>query len=183
MSTSSLAGRIGLADEFMRSLTEIRRGWNGGRRCGGTRRSATDIAHYANMCREMGRFRSRTAAQFAEGTHFYLAICSHRPPEIPLLRSMASVIEAALAARSNHSRPSTTPATTEPHGKQPRGHGTQSKLATRAGRQGGHVERIDIGGGESNRCARAGASRRNSSSSAFLRELFLIGSPHRKKIN
>src|ERR1700733_1920996 len=96
--------RIGLDDEFMRSLTEIRRALEpAAAGLAAQRRTATDITHLREYVREMGRS-GHSRQSFAEADldfHLAIAIASGNP----LLRSMASVIEAALAAPFSHSSP------------------------------------------------------------------------------
>ena len=96
--------RIGLDDEFMRSLTEIRRALEPAAAVlAAQRRTATDITHLRDYVREMGRS-GHSRQSFAEADldfHLAIAIASGNP----LLRSMASVIEAALAAPFSHSSP------------------------------------------------------------------------------
>jgi DNA-binding FadR family transcriptional regulator len=67
------------------------------------RRTPTDITHLREYVREMGRS-GHSRQSFAEADldfHLAIAIASGNP----LLRSMASVIEAALAAPFSHSSP------------------------------------------------------------------------------
>jgi DNA-binding FadR family transcriptional regulator len=96
--------RIGLDDEFMRSLTEIRRALEpAAASLAAQRRTASDIAHLREYLREMGRS-GHSRQSFAEADldfHLAIAISSGNL----LLRSMASVIEAALAASFSHSSP------------------------------------------------------------------------------
>jgi DNA-binding FadR family transcriptional regulator len=96
--------RIGLDDEFMRSLTEIRRALEpAAASLAAQRRTASDIAHLREYLREMGRS-GHSRQSFAEADldfHLAIAISSGNL----LLRSMASVIEAALAASFAHSSP------------------------------------------------------------------------------
>jgi DNA-binding FadR family transcriptional regulator len=96
--------RIGLDDEFMRSLTEIRRALEpAAAALAAQRRTASDIAHLREYVREMGRS-GHSRQSFAEADldfHLAIGIASGNP----LLRSMASVIEAALAASFAHSSP------------------------------------------------------------------------------
>ena len=96
--------RIGLDDEFMRSLTEIRRALEpAAASLAAQRRTASDITHLREYVREMGRS-GHSRQSFAEADldfHLAIAIASGNL----LLRSMASVIEAALAASFSHSSP------------------------------------------------------------------------------
>ena len=96
--------RIGLDDDFMRSLTEIRRALEpAAASLAAQRRTASDIAHLREYLREMGRS-GHSRQSFAEADldfHLAIAISSGNP----LLRSMSSVIEAALAASFSHSSP------------------------------------------------------------------------------
>ena len=96
--------RIGLDDDFMRSLTEIRRALEPAAAVlAAQRRTATDLTHLREYVREMGRS-GHSRQSFAEADldfHLAIAIASGNP----LLRSMASVIEAALAAPFSHSSP------------------------------------------------------------------------------
>lgn len=96
--------RVGLDNEFMRSLTEIRRALEpAAASLAAQRRTASDIAHLREYVREMGRS-GHSRQSFAEADldfHLAIGISSGNP----LLRSMASVIEAALAASFAHSSP------------------------------------------------------------------------------
>jgi DNA-binding FadR family transcriptional regulator len=96
--------RIGLDDDFMRSLTEIRRALEpASAALAARRRTASDIASLREYVREMGQS-GHSRQSFAEADldfHLGVAIASGNP----LLRSMASVIEAALAAPFSHSSP------------------------------------------------------------------------------
>ena len=96
--------RIGLDDDFMRSLTEIRRALEPtAAALAAQRRSASDIAHLREYVHEMGRS-GHSRQSFAEADldfHLAIGIASGNP----LLRSMASVIEAALVASFSHSSP------------------------------------------------------------------------------
>src|ERR1700743_1783424 len=96
--------RIGVDDEFMGSLTRIRGALDPAAAVlAAQRRPATDIAHLREYVREMGRS-GHSRQSFAEADldfHLAIAIASGNP----LLRSMASVIEAALAAPFSHSSP------------------------------------------------------------------------------
>src|SRR5690348_8816997 len=96
--------RIGLDDDFIRSLTEIRRALEPTAAVlAAQRRTATDITRLRECVREMGRS-DHSRQSFAEADldfHLAIAIASGNP----LLRSMASVIEAALAAPYSHSSP------------------------------------------------------------------------------
>ncbi len=96
--------RVGLDDDFMRSLTEVRRALEpAAATLAAQRRTPTDIAHLREYLREMGRS-GHSRQSFAEADldfHLAIAIASKNP----LLRSMASVIEAALAAPFSHSSP------------------------------------------------------------------------------
>jgi DNA-binding FadR family transcriptional regulator len=96
--------RIGLDDEFMRSLTEIRRALEpAAAALAAQRRSASDIAHLREYVQEMGRS-GHGRQSFAEADlDFHLAIGTASGN--PLMRSMASVIEAALVASFSHSSP------------------------------------------------------------------------------
>jgi DNA-binding FadR family transcriptional regulator len=96
--------RIGLDDDFMHALTEVRRALEpAAASLAAQRRTATDITHLREIVREMGRS-GHSRQSFAEADldfHLAIAIASGNP----LLRSMASVIEAALAAPFSHSSP------------------------------------------------------------------------------
>jgi DNA-binding FadR family transcriptional regulator len=96
--------RIGLDDEFMRSLTEIRRALEPtAAALAAQRRSVHDIARLRDYVREMGHS-GHSRQSFAEADlDFHLAIATASGN--PLLRSMASVIEAALVASFSHSSP------------------------------------------------------------------------------
>lgn len=96
--------RIGLDDDFMRSLTEIRRALEpAAAALAAQRRTPSDIARLRDCVHEMGQS-GHSRQSFAEADldfHLAIAIASGNP----LLRSMASVIEAALAAPFSHSSP------------------------------------------------------------------------------
>jgi len=96
--------RIGLDDDFMRSLTEVRRALEpAAAALAAQRRTATDIVHLREHVREMGQ-PGHSRQSFAEADldfHLAIAIASGNP----LLRSIASVIEAGLAAPFSHSSP------------------------------------------------------------------------------
>jgi DNA-binding FadR family transcriptional regulator len=96
--------RVGLDDEFMRSLTEIRRALEpAAAALAAQRRSVNDIAQLREYVREMGHS-GHSRQSFAEADlDFHLAIGTASGN--PLLRSMASVIEAALVASFSHSSP------------------------------------------------------------------------------
>jgi DNA-binding FadR family transcriptional regulator len=96
--------RIGLDDEFMRSLTEIRRALEpAAAALAAQRRTLNDIAQLREYVREMGHS-GHSRQSFAEADlDFHLAIGTASGN--PLLRSMASVIEAALVASFSHSSP------------------------------------------------------------------------------
>lgn len=96
--------RVGLDEDFMRSLTEVRRALEPAAAVlAAQRRSTTDLAHLRSYVHEMGRS-GHSRQSFAEADldfHLGVAIASGNP----LLRSMASVIEAALAAPFSLSSP------------------------------------------------------------------------------
>jgi DNA-binding FadR family transcriptional regulator len=96
--------RVGLDDDFMRSLAEVRRALEpAAAALAAQRRTPTDITHLREYLREMSRS-GHSRQSFAEADldfHLAIAIASKNP----LLRSMASVIEAALAAPFSHSSP------------------------------------------------------------------------------
>jgi DNA-binding FadR family transcriptional regulator len=96
--------RVGLDDDFMRSLAEIRRALEpAAAALAAQRRTATDLNHLREYVREMART-DHSRQSFAEADldfHLAVAIASGNP----LLRSIASVIEAALAAPFSHSSP------------------------------------------------------------------------------
>jgi DNA-binding FadR family transcriptional regulator len=96
--------RVGLDDDFMRSLTEIRSALEPtSAALASRRRTASDLAQLRDCVREMGRS-GHSRQSFAEADldfHLAIAIASGNP----LLRSMASVIEAGLAAPFSHSSP------------------------------------------------------------------------------
>lgn len=96
--------RIGLDDDFMRSLTEIRRALEpAAAALAAQRRSVKDIGQLRGYVREMGHS-GHSRQSFAEADlDFHLAIATASGN--PMLRSMASVIEAALAASFSHSSP------------------------------------------------------------------------------
>jgi DNA-binding FadR family transcriptional regulator len=95
--------RIGLDDEFLRSLTEVRRALEPrAAALAARRRSDADILRLRTHLGQMGRAHTRQA--FAEcDLDFHLAI--GLASGNPLMRSVASVIEAALAASFSHSSP------------------------------------------------------------------------------
>ncbi|HEY7889444.1 MAG TPA: FadR/GntR family transcriptional regulator [Steroidobacteraceae bacterium] len=101
--------RLGLDDEFMKSLTEVRRSLEpAAAALAAQRRSPTDIAHLRECVRQMARA-DHTRQSFAEADlDFHLAIGSASGN--PLMRSMASVIETALVASFAHSSPVDDPA-------------------------------------------------------------------------
>ena len=96
--------RLGLDDEFMKSLTEVRRALEpAAAALAARRRSPADIAHLRECVRRMART-DHTRQSFAEADlDFHLAIGSASGN--PLMRSMASVIETALVASFAHSSP------------------------------------------------------------------------------
>jgi DNA-binding FadR family transcriptional regulator len=96
--------RLGLDDEFMKSLTEVRRALEpAAAALAAQRRSPTDIAQLRECVRQMART-DHTRQTFAEADlDFHLAIGSASGN--PLMRSMASVIETALVASFAHSSP------------------------------------------------------------------------------
>jgi DNA-binding FadR family transcriptional regulator len=96
--------RIGLDDEFMRSLTEIRRALEpAAAALAAKRRTAGDIARLRGHVNVMGRS-GHSRQSFAEvDLDFHLAIAAASGN--PLMRSVASVIEAALVASFAHSSP------------------------------------------------------------------------------
>jgi DNA-binding FadR family transcriptional regulator len=96
--------RIGLDDDFMRSLTEVRRALEpAAAALAAERRTSADIARLRQVVHEMGRA-GHTRQTFAESDlDFHLAIGTASGN--PLMRSMASVIEAALVASFSHSSP------------------------------------------------------------------------------
>jgi DNA-binding FadR family transcriptional regulator len=96
--------RLGLDDEFMKSLTEVRRALEpAAAALAARRRSPTDIAHLRECVRRMARI-DHTRQSFAEADlDFHLAIGSASGN--PLMRSLASVIETALVASFAHSSP------------------------------------------------------------------------------
>ncbi len=102
------------------------------------RRTATDIAHLREYVREMGRS-GHSRQSFAEADldfHLAVAIASGNP----LLRSMASVIEAALAAPFSHSSPIDDAEQSRNSRQQPRGHRGRYRGSRRKGRRRRHVE-------------------------------------------
>lgn len=96
--------RLGLDDEFMKSLTEVRRALEpAAAALAAQRRSPADIARLRECVRQMART-DHTRQSFAEADlDFHLAIGSASGN--PLMRSMASVIETALVASFAHSSP------------------------------------------------------------------------------
>jgi DNA-binding FadR family transcriptional regulator len=96
--------RIGLDDDFLNSLTEVRRALEPAAAALAARqRSDADIVRLREYVKAMGRA-GHTRQSFAESDlDFHLAIgaaCGN-----PLMRSVASVIEAALVASFMHSSP------------------------------------------------------------------------------
>ncbi|HEV2271359.1 MAG TPA: FadR/GntR family transcriptional regulator [Steroidobacteraceae bacterium] len=96
--------RLGLDDEFMKSLTEVRRALEpAAAALAAQRRSPTDIGQLRECVRQMART-DHTRQSFAEADlDFHLAIGNASGN--PLMRSMASVIETALVASFAHSSP------------------------------------------------------------------------------
>ena len=96
--------RLGLDDEFMKSLTEVRRSLEpAAAALAAQRRSPTDISRLRECVRQMART-DHTRQSFAEADlDFHLAIGNASGN--PLMRSMASVIETALVASFAHSSP------------------------------------------------------------------------------
>ena len=101
--------RLGLDDEFMRSLTEVRRALEPAAAALAARhRTSADLTRLRECVREMARS-GHTRQSFAEADlDFHLAIGSASGN--PLIRSMASVIETALVASFAHSSPVDSPA-------------------------------------------------------------------------
>ncbi len=100
---------LGLDDEFMKSLTEVRRALEpAAAALSARRRSPADLARLRECVRQMART-DHTRQSFAEvDLDFHLAIgsaCGN-----PLMRSMASVIETALVASFAYSSPVDDPA-------------------------------------------------------------------------
>jgi DNA-binding FadR family transcriptional regulator len=96
--------RIGLDDQFMQSLTEVRRALEpAAAGLAARRRTDADIVRLRGYVKHMGRS-GHTRQSFAEADlDFHLAIGTASGN--PLMRSMASVIEAALVASFSHSSP------------------------------------------------------------------------------
>lgn len=96
--------RLGLDDEFMKSLTEVRRALEpAAAALAAQRRSPTDIGRLRECVRQMART-DHNRQSFAEADlDFHLAIGNASGN--PLMRSMASVIETALVASFAHSSP------------------------------------------------------------------------------
>ena len=96
--------RLGLDDEFMKSLTEVRRALEPAAAALAAQcRSSADIARLRECVRQMAR-PDHTRQSFAEADldfHLAIGIASGNP----LMRSMASVIETALVASFAHSSP------------------------------------------------------------------------------
>jgi DNA-binding FadR family transcriptional regulator len=96
--------RIGLDDEFLRSLTEIRRALEpAAAALAAERRTNADLARLRRHVSEMARS-GHTRRSFAEtdlAFHLAIGVASGNP----LMRSMASVIEAALVASFSYSSP------------------------------------------------------------------------------
>jgi DNA-binding FadR family transcriptional regulator len=104
--------RLGLDDEFMKSLTEVRRALEPtAAGLAARRRAPSDIARLRECVRQMART-DHTRQSFAEvDLDFHLAIGAASGN--PLIRSMASVIETALVASFAHSSPVDDPASHE----------------------------------------------------------------------
>lgn len=96
--------RIGLDDDFMRSLTEVRRALEpAAAALAAERRTSADVARLRTVISQMAR-PGHTRQTFAESDlDFHLAVGAASGN--PLMRSMASVIEAALVASFSHSSP------------------------------------------------------------------------------
>lgn len=96
--------RLGLDDEFMKSLTEVRLALEpAAAALAARRRAPTDIARLKACVRQMART-GHTRQSFTEvDLDFHLAIGGASGN--PLMRSMASVIETALVASFAHSSP------------------------------------------------------------------------------
>jgi DNA-binding FadR family transcriptional regulator len=96
--------RIGLDDEFMASLTEVRRALEpAAAALAARRRTDADIVRLREHVLQMGQA-GHTRQSFAEADlDFHLAIGAASGN--PLMRSVASVIEAALVASFVHSSP------------------------------------------------------------------------------
>jgi DNA-binding FadR family transcriptional regulator len=96
--------RLGLDEEFMKSLTEVRRALEPAAAALAARhRTSADLTRLRACVREMARS-GHTRQSFAEADlDFHLAIGSASGN--PLIRSMASVIETALVASFAHSSP------------------------------------------------------------------------------
>jgi DNA-binding FadR family transcriptional regulator len=96
--------RIGLDDEFMRSLTEIRRALEpAAAALAAQRRSNADLAGLRTHVSEMARS-GHSRRSFAEtdlAFHMAIGVASGNV----LMRSIAGVIEAALVASFSHSSP------------------------------------------------------------------------------
>lgn len=96
--------RIGLDDHFLRSLTEVRRALEpAAAALAARRRTDADIVRLRSLVLQMGR-QSHTRQSFAAidlDFHLAIGVASGNP----LMRSMASVIEAALVASFSHSSP------------------------------------------------------------------------------
>ncbi|HVC29746.1 MAG TPA: FadR/GntR family transcriptional regulator [Steroidobacteraceae bacterium] len=101
--------RLGLDDEFMLCLTEVRRALEpAAAALAAQRRSSADLDRLRECVRDMAR-PNHTRQTFAEADlDFHLAIGSASGN--PLMRSMASVIETALVASFAHSSPVDDPA-------------------------------------------------------------------------
>jgi DNA-binding FadR family transcriptional regulator len=95
--------RLGLDDDFLRSLTEVRRALEPtAAALAARRRSDADILRLRTHLAQMARAHTRQA--FGEcdlDFHLAIGVASGNP----LMRSVASVIEAALAASFSHSSP------------------------------------------------------------------------------
>lgn len=96
--------RIGLDDAFLGSLTEVRRALEpAAAALAAQRRKDTDIVRLRELVLQMART-SHTRQSFSEtDLDFHVAIGA--ASSNPLMRSVAAVIEAALAASFSHSSP------------------------------------------------------------------------------
>jgi DNA-binding FadR family transcriptional regulator len=101
--------RLGLDDGFMQTLTEVRRALEPvAAALAAQRRRPEDVAFLRECLRQIGR-KDHTRQSFAAADlDFHLVIA--RASGNPIIRSIASVIEAAFAASFTYSSPVDTPA-------------------------------------------------------------------------
>ncbi len=100
--------RLGLDDEFLRTLTEVRRALEpAAAGLAARRRLPQDIARLRECVRQIGRTDHSRQSFAAADLDFHVAIGSASGN--PLIRSIASVIETALVASFTYSSPADNP--------------------------------------------------------------------------